>query len=83
MALSAPYQDIKFPDKVPVLYVTGNLIDNGGAEEFLRQFNTNLGTPETFRGIGDPKTGQDDPQGEVLVFQLPTPEADKPARPRR
>ncbi len=81
--LFPPYQDVRFPPQVPVLYVTGNLIENGPAEEFLRQHNANLGAPLTFKGVSNPKTGLDDPEGEVLVFQLPTPEVNKPARPRR
>ena len=60
--LFPPYQDVRFPPQVPVLYVTGNLIENGPAEEFLRQHNANLGTPLTFKGVSNPKTGLDDPE---------------------
>jgi 4-amino-4-deoxy-L-arabinose transferase-like glycosyltransferase len=60
--LYPPYTPTRFPDNVPVLYVTS---DQATSEEVVRKGNPNLGSRETFKGTGDP-------DGNVSVYQVRT-----------
>ena len=61
------------PEGVPIFYVTQDQVHGLPAEEYLKQFNTNLRLFDTFYGVGD--AGKDDPEGRVAIFQVNPPGA--------